>query len=80
MSCFKPSLCTEERERGGGVTGKGERGTGNGEREREWGGRDRWGGWNGKGEKGKGRGGERGIGGVAGMENGKREGEGEGGG
>jgi hypothetical protein len=55
MSCFKPSLCTEERERGkGGVTGKGERGTG--ERERERGGRDRWGGWNGKGEKGKGRG------------------------
>ena len=54
MSCFKPSLCTEERERGkGGVTGKGERGRG-GERER--GGRDRWGGWNGKGEKGKGRG------------------------
>jgi hypothetical protein len=33
MSCFKRSLCTEERERGkGGVTGKGERGRG--ERER----------------------------------------------
>ena len=78
MSCFKPSLCTEEREREGWGDWKGRKGRG-GERER--GGRDRWGGClagmeRGKREREGGESGEGGIGGVAGMEREKREREG----
>jgi hypothetical protein len=73
MSCFKYSLCTEEREREGWSDWKREKGEGGegeigGVAEMERGKRER-------GESGEGR-----IGGVAGMESEKREREREGGG